>query len=227
MTEIRTRRACAPAPARIRPLGPGALPYGDAIARQRRIAADVAAGGDEVVLLLEHEPIYTLGRRGRASSGAPLPAPVAESDRGGLITFHGPGQAVMYPILRLRERGIRIGEWVRLLEESAIACAARFGVAAGRSERGRGAWVGGRKLASIGVRVERGVSTHGIALNASTDLAWFDPIEPCGLAGVRMTSLSAEAGRPCSAREAGEAMADALLALLDQRPDERTGERGP
>ena len=220
----------APAPARVRPLGPGALTYGDALARQRRIAAAVAAGGDEVVLLLEHESIYTLGRRGRApaqaSPDAPLPAPVAESDRGGLITFHGPGQAVMYPILRLRERGIRIGEWIWMLEESAIACAARFGVAARRSERGRGAWIGERKLASIGVRVERGVSTHGIALNASTDLAWFDPIEPCGLAGVRMTSLSAETGRACSAGEAGEAMADALLALLDERLDGRLEEHG-
>lgn len=214
MAAIQTR---APAPVRIRPLGPAALSYGDAVARQRRTAADVAAGGDEVVMLLEHEPIYTLGRRGRGSTGAPLPAPVAESDRGGLITFHGPGQAVMYPILRLRERGIRIGEWVWMLEESAIACAARFGVAARRSERGRGVWVGGRKLASIGVRVERGVSTHGIALNASTDLDWFDPIEPCGLAGVRMTSLSEETGRPCSAAEAGEAMAEALLALLGER----------
>lgn len=194
----------------------GRLEYGEAMAWQRRTAAEVAAGGDEVIGLLEHEPVYTLGRRGAPPPGA-LPAPVAAADRGGRITFHGPGQAVMYPLARLRERGIGAGEWVRLLERCAIEAAAAAGVRAGRSRGRPGAWVGGRKLASVGVRVAGGVSTHGAALNADTDLAWFDRIEPCGLAGVRMTSLSRETGRECPASEAGEAMAAALAGALAER----------
>lgn len=204
------------APARIRTLRLGTLSYAEAAAWQRRAAAEVAAGAEEIIALLEHEPVYTLGRSGAAPDGVALPAPVAESDRGGRITFHGLGQALMYPILRVRERGIRIGDWIGMLEDCAIDCAARFGVEARRSQAGRGAWVGGRKLASIGVRFRAGVSTHGIALNADADLAWFDPIDPCGLEGVRMTSLSEEAGRRCTADEAGEAMAERLLALLGE-----------
>lgn len=205
------------APARVGTVRLGRLPYAEAQAWQRRAWSEVAAGAEECVALLEHEPVYTLGRNGPAPTGAPLPAPVVRSDRGGLISFHGPGQAMIYPVIRVRERGIRIGAWVLLLEEAAIACASRFGVEAGRSPFGRGVWAGGRKLASVGVRVANGVSTHGVALNATTDLDWFEPIEPCGIPGLQMTSLSLETGRPCSAEEAGELMAEALLALLEGR----------
>ena len=203
------------APARVGIVRLGRLPYAEAQAWQQRAWSEVAGDGEERVALLEHEPVYTLGRNGQAPAGAPLPAPVVRSDRGGRISFHGPGQAVIYPVIRVRERGIRIGAWILLLEEAAIACASRFGVEAGRSPVGRGVWAGGRKLASVGVRVANGVSTHGVALNADTDLDWFEPIEPCGIPGLQMTSLSQETGRPCSAEEAGELMAEALLALLE------------
>lgn len=195
----------------------GRMAYGDAMRWQRRMAAEAAAGGDEAVALVEHEPVYTLGRRGTAPPVA-LPAPVAASDRGGRITFHGPGQAVMYPVVRLRERGIRAGEWVRLIERCAIKTAAAAGVPAERRRGRPGAWAGGRKLASVGVRVSGGVSTHGTALNVSTDLTWFDWIDACGLPGVQMTSLQAETGRECSTAEAGEAMAAALIDALAGRP---------
>lgn len=205
------------APARIAAVRLGRLPYAEAQAWQQRAAREVADGAGERAALLEHEPVYTLGRKGPAPTGAVLPAPVVRSDRGGRITFHGPGQAVIYPITRIRERGISIGTWIALLEEAAIACAARFGVDARRSPIGRGVWAGDRKLASVGVRVAHGVSTHGIALNASTDLSWFEPIEPCGIPGLQMTSLSREAGRRCNAEDAGEMMIEALIALLEGR----------
>ena len=205
------------APARIGSVRLGRLPYAAGQAWQRRAWSEVADGADERVGLLEHDPVYTLGRNSPEPTGAALPASVVRSDRGGRISFHGPGQAVIYPIIRVRERGIRIGAWITLLEEAAIACAARFGVEACRSPIGRGVWAGDRKLASVGVRVATGVSTHGVALNAGTDLSWFEPIEPCGIPGLRMTSLSRETGHPCSAEEAGELMAEALLALLEGR----------
>lgn len=205
------------APARIGSVRLGRLPYAAAQAWQRRAWSEVADGAGERMALLEHEPVYTLGRNSPEPAEAALPAPVVRSDRGGRISFHGPGQAVIYPIIRVRERGIRIGAWIALLEEAAIACAARFRVETCRSPIGRGVWAGDRKLASVGVRVANGVSTHGVALNADTDLAWFEPIEPCGIPGLQMTSLSRETGRPCSAEEAGELMAEALLALLEGR----------
>lgn len=205
------------APARIAAVRLGRLPYAEAQAWQQRAAREVADGADERVALLEHEPVYTLGRKGPVPEGAALPAPIVRSDRGGRITFHGPGQAVLYPIARIRERGISIGAWIALLEEATIVCAAQFGVDARRSPIGRGVWAGDRKLASVGVRVANGVSTHGIALNASTDLAWFEPIEPCGIPGLQMTSLSREAGRLCSVEDAGELMIEALTALLEGR----------
>lgn len=194
----------------------GRMEYWDAMRWQRRMAVEAAAGGGEAVALLEHEPVYTLGRRGTAPPGA-LPAPVAASDRGGRITFHGPGQAVMYPVIRLRERGIGAGEWVRLLERCAIEAAAAAGVPTERRRGQPGAWAGERKLASVGVRVSGGISTHGAALNVSTDLAWFDWIDACDLPDVQMTSLQAETGRECSTAEAGEAMAATLIEALAGR----------
>lgn len=196
--------------------------YRDAIRWQAACAAAVADGAAlETIVLLEHAPVYTMGRRGgRAHLLAPestLPAEVIDSDRGGDITFHGPGQLVAWPILRLRERNLSVARYVRLLEQAMIETAAAFGVAAERRRGFPGCWAGERKLGSVGVRVSRGVSTHGLALNVCTELGWFDPITPCGIAGAEMTSLTRELARPITVEDAADALASALDDLFELR----------
>ena len=178
----------------------GLLDYERGLAWQKERATSVRAGGAEAVALLEHSPVYTLGARGERShllvDVAALEARgarVVETDRGGDVTFHGPGQLVVYPVLDLRARGLRVGDYVRRLEKVAIETASAFGVRARRIEGRPGAWVRiDAKLAAVGVRVRGGVSTHGLALNVYTDLAWFDAIVPCGIEGTGATSLERE-----------------------------------
>jgi lipoyl(octanoyl) transferase len=158
--------------------------------------------GDRL-LLLEHDPVYTLGRGGDAANLLASPERLAEIgaelvriDRGGDITFHGPGQLVAYPIVELRDP-LDLRRYVRALEGAVIATSASFGVAADRVEGRPGVWVDAtRKLAAVGVRVRRGVTTHGLALNVSTDLAWFVEMIPCGIPGCQVTSLERETGGP-------------------------------
>ena len=193
----------------------GMTDYRDAARWQTEQAAAVADGAAaEAVLVLQHLPVYTMGRRGGRehllTAEAALTAPVVDSDRGGDITFHGPGQLVAYPILNLRERGLSAARHIRLLEQTMIDTAAAFGIAAERRRGQPGCWVAERKLGCVGVRVSRGVATHGLALNVSTDLAWFEAIVPCGIAGARMTSLSEELGRAVAINDS----ADVLLAAL-------------
>ena len=178
----------------------GTVDFHDALALQRRLCE--ARKADEVpdtLLLLEHPPVYTRGRR---AGDADLPLgedfyaargiEVVEVDRGGLVTYHGPGQLVGYPIMRI---GDVIG-YLRTLERTIVAALAREGVkAGGAGDRPTGVWAGGRKIASIGVHVSRRVSTHGFAVNVDNDLQPFEWIVPCGLDGVAMTSLQAETGR--------------------------------
>ena len=175
----------------------GLVPYQTADAWQRVRAQQIARGDrPEIVLLLEHPAVYTQGRRGgREHVLRALNAPVVDTDRGGDLTFHGPGQLVLWPLLRLRERGIGIARYVRGLEETAIRAASAFGIDADRTAGRPGAWIGNRKLASVGVRIQSGVSRHGLALNCDLDLAWFDSIRACGIADSTTTSLSAESGR--------------------------------
>ena len=177
--------------------------------RERRI-------GDRL-LLLEHFPVYTIGRGGDAANLLASPERLRELgatfqriDRGGDITFHGPGQLVAYPIVELRNP-LDLRRYVRCLEEAIIATAARFGVAAGRLDGLTGVWVEGeRKVAAIGVRVRRGVTTHGLALNVSTDLRWFDEMIPCGLRDKTATSLAAEAGRQVAMADVEDVLAAEL-----------------
>jgi lipoyl(octanoyl) transferase len=180
----------------------GTLPYNDAWKLQEEHHARVAEGGQEVILLVEHPPVVTLGRRATAMENLLASSDLlqqrgvelVQTDRGGDITFHGPGQIVAYPIVELKER-LDLRRYVRTLEAAIIETAAAFGVEGGRVEGHPGIWVDGeRKLAAIGVRVKRGVTTHGLALNVNTDLRWFDEMIPCGIHGKGVTSLARELG---------------------------------
>lgn len=184
----------------------GTVSYADAWALQREIALARRSGGlaDDAVLLLEHPPVYTMGRQGEARHlGAGPDALVAagaeflEVDRGGSVTFHGPGQLVAYPIVRLA--GIfpipghpahgDVDRYLRALEAGLIATAATYGVEVTRRPPYTGVWSGECKLAAIGVKLAGGVTSHGVALNVATDLSWFDRVTPCGIEGAGVASL--------------------------------------
>ena len=184
--------------------------------RSRRI-------GDRL-LLVEHFPVYTIGRGGdeRNLLAGPermreLGAQLIRIDRGGDITFHGPGQLVAYPIVELADP-LDLRRYVRSLEAAIIDTAATFGVAGDRLAGHPGIWVDGeRKLAAIGVRVKRGVTTHGLALNVNTDLAWFDEMIPCGIPDKGVTSLARELGRAVPMEEVEAELAARLAASLGLR----------
>ncbi|MEX0630147.1 MAG: lipoyl(octanoyl) transferase LipB [Chloroflexota bacterium] len=203
----------------------GRVPYRPTWDRQNELADRRRRReiGDRV-LLLEHDPVYTIGRGGDernllATPGrlAALGAELVRIDRGGDVTFHGPGQLVAYPIVELRDP-LDLRRYVRTLEEAIIGTAADFGVAAARVEGLPGVWVDGvRKLAAVGVRVKRGVTTHGLALNVSTDLAWFDEMIPCGLRDIEVTSLARERGEPPAMAEVAARLADHLAEAFGLR----------
>jgi len=206
-------------------LGPAQVDYLDGWDMQRRVHARRVA--DEIpdsCLLLEHEPVYTAGKRTAASDrpfGDPG-APVIDVDRGGKITWHGPGQLTGYPIIKLREP-VDVVAYVRALEEAMIRTCSEFGVmavpVAGRS----GAWIPGgngaldRKVGAIGARVARGVTMHGLALNCDCDLSWYDRIVPCGIRDAGVTTLSAEAGRPISVAAVTPVLERCLAGALGYR----------
>jgi lipoyl(octanoyl) transferase len=184
--------------------------------RKRRI-------GDRL-LLLEHLPVYTIGRGGDEANLLATPerlhqlgATFVRIDRGGDITFHGPGQLVAYPIVELRDP-LDLRRYVRTLEAAIIGTAARFGVNGERVEGLTGVWVEGRrKLAAIGVRVKRGVTTHGLALNVSTDLRWFDEMIPCGIRDKEVTSLEREIGYRIEMEAVEQELAEQLAARFGLR----------
>jgi lipoyl(octanoyl) transferase len=180
----------------------GRVGYEQALALQNRLAAERRAGAiPDQLLLLEHEPVYTIGRTPDQTSlrgAAHLPHPVIETNRGGQATYHGPGQLIGYPILDLRQHGQDLHKYLRALEDLLIRVCAGFGVAARRREGLTGTWVVDRKIASIGVGVRHWISMHGFALNVCGDLGPFAEITPCGIAGVSMTSLEKETGRKIS-----------------------------
>lgn len=197
----------------------GRISYADALAMQEGFVAQKIADPAEPdrLLLLEHEPVYTIGRTPDQSSlrdPASLPHPVVQIGRGGQATYHGPGQLVGYPILDLRPRGQDLHRYMRALEQLLIDVCGEFGVTAGRREGLTGVWVGPRKLASIGVGVRRWIAMHGFALNACGDLSPFMHITPCGIAGVEMTSVERERGQPTSVREVADAVAHRFVNVL-------------
>lgn len=153
----------------------------------------------DIFLATEHPPVFTLGKRGGRESltvGEEFiknrGVDIVQTERGGDITYHGPGQIVMYPIIDLRAARLSVKTYVDMLEEVMIASAAACGVSAGRDDRNRGIWVGNNKIGSIGIRIRHGVTFHGLALNVTLDFEHFSWIQPCGLAGVGVTSIARE-----------------------------------
>ena len=215
----------------------GRVEYEEAHALQRRLAADRADGRiPDQLLLLEHPPVLTLGRTSDsahilvdAATLASRGIRVVRVERGGEVTYHGPGQLVAYPIVRLADRGLMIRPFVRALEAAMIATCAANGVTAGRRDGHPGCWCDPdgatpRKIGALGLRIERGVSYHGVALNVTTDLVDFELIDPCGEPDLVSTSIAVETGWPDAApstaaveavaRTFATALADALGATL-------------
>lgn len=175
----------------------GQVPYDEAWEWQRRLHARRVAGEiDDTVLLLEHPPVYTAGKRTEPNERPTDGTPVVDVDRGGKITWHGPGQLVGYPIVALPE-GVFVVDYVRRLEAALIRVCGDIGLITSRIAGRSGVWTvdGARKLAAIGIRVSRGVAMHGFALNCDCDLAAYDAIVPCGIADAGVTSLAREVGK--------------------------------
>jgi lipoyl(octanoyl) transferase len=207
-------------------------PYRDVLSLQRQLFGDMVerrhrgeAVGDEHLLLVEHRPVYTLGRHGNRANlthaewlkdkGAEL----VEIERGGDITFHGPGQVVAYPIIDLQRHGLGVKTYVELLEQAVIMTMAHYGLEGQRIEGATGVWMGRgtaneRKLCAIGIKCSRFISMHGLAMNSATDLSWFSAINPCGFVDRGVTSLSAELGRRVDFDESAPLLATNLLKLL-------------
>ena len=207
----------------------GTVGYQDAWRLQRELAEARIAGGPDTLLLLEHPPVYTAGRRTEAHE-RPDPrlsgTPVVDTDRGGKITWHGPGQLVGYPIVGLAEP-LDVVNFVRRLEESLITVCAGFGLPTTRVEGRSGVWVPGqdsgadrrpaRKIAAIGIRVSRATTLHGFALNCDCDLGAFSAIVPCGIADAGVTSLTAELGHHVTVDDVVAPVARAVADALDGR----------
>ncbi|MGN6577968.1 MAG: lipoyl(octanoyl) transferase LipB, partial [Nocardioides sp.] len=190
--------------------GDDAVEYVAAWDLQREVHARVVDGAPDTVLLLEHPPVFTAGKRTdpheRPTGPRAEGVPVIDVDRGGKITFHGPGQLVGYPIVTLPDH-VLVVDYVRRLEEALIHTCAELGVTTARVPGRSGVWLAEddrgpeRKIAAIGIRVSRGVTMHGFALNCDVDLSWYDRFVPCGIADAGVTTLSAELGRDVTVEE--------------------------
>lgn len=211
----------------------GSIEYLAAWQLQRELADARVAGGPDTLLLLEHPAVYTAGRRTEAherpADGAPEgrsgatreKTPVVDTDRGGKITWHGPGQLVGYPVIGLAEP-LDVVNYVRRLEQALISVCAEFGLDAGRVDGRSGVWLPAdtgpaRKIAAIGIRVARGTTLHGFALNCDCDLGAYSAIVPCGIADAGVTSLSAELGRRVGVDDLRDRVAAAVCDALDGR----------
>lgn len=225
----------------------GRLAYGRALDLQREEHAQILAGrasGSPVVgniLVVEHDPVLTVSKRATARENivataerlAQLGISVHETDRGGDITYHGPGQVVIYPIVDLNRVGLNLHAYMRLMEEAVIRTCGRYGLTADREDGATGVWVSSRlhpglaaKVCAMGVRVRRWVTMHGLALNVSPDMSHFQTIVPCGLVGRPVTSLKEQLGEDCPPfDEAAMAVCEELVALLKQSMAESSGRK--
>ena len=211
----------------------GTVEYLAAWDLQRRVHESVVAGGPDTTLLLEHPPVFTAGKRTEPHE-RPVDdgTPVIDVDRGGKITFHGPGQLVGYPIVRLPEH-VLVVDYVRRVEEALIHACTDLGVTTARVPGRSGVWLRAddrgpeRKVAALGIRVSRGVTMHGFALNCDVDLSWYDRFVPCGIADAGVTSLSAELGRDVTVAEAVPVVEGHLRELLGWAPYDPTPDYDP
>ena len=209
--------------------GDEAVDYLAAWDLQRQVHARVVDGGADTVLMLEHPPVFTAGKRTEPDERPldPGGAAVVDVDRGGKITFHGPGQLVGYPIVRLPDH-VLVVDYVRRLEEALIGVCTDLGVTTARVPGRSGVWLQEddrgpeRKVAAIGIRVSRGVTMHGFALNCDVDLAWYDRFVPCGISDAGVTSLSKELGRDVTVAEAAPIVERHLAELLAWAPYDPT-----
>jgi lipoate-protein ligase B len=229
---IEEMRVDSPALAPLYVVQLGLVPYARALELQRAVARARISGAiaHDVLLLLEHPPVVTLGRSSKAQHLVATPALLAdrgvelfEAERGGDVTFHGPGQLVGYPIVNLRGHKQDLHWYLRQVEAMLMRALDRFGIPAERSEGRTGVWTAGRKIASIGVHARDWVTWHGFALNVSNDLSYFDLIVPCGLSGVTMTSIARELGSgapPFSA--VAETVAASFSSVFTRDPESLT-----
>lgn len=207
----------------------GRVDYGEALELQRRLAHERITGAvpQDVLLLVEHNPVVTLGRSSKekhllssteflASKGVEM----FEVERGGDVTFHGPGQLVGYPIVDLKRHKQDLHWYLRQLEHALIGALAEYEIPAERSTGYTGVWTRGRKIASIGVHARDWVTWHGFALNVTTDLSYFDLIVPCGISGVVMTSMARELGTELDGGKVSDTVAAAFAAAFDLAPVE-------
>lgn len=215
--------------------GADAVDYLAAWELQRDLHARVADGAQpDTVLLLEHPPVYTAGKRTDPHERPLEPggAAVIDVDRGGKITFHGPGQLVGYPIVRLPEH-VKVVDYVRRVEEALIRVCADLGVTTARVPGRSGVWLRAddrgpeRKIAALGIRVSRGVTMHGFSLNCDVDLGWYDRFVPCGIADAGVTTLSHELGRPVGVTEVLPAVERRLTHYLGWTPYDATPDYSP
>jgi lipoyl(octanoyl) transferase len=208
-------RTDSPPPRRVEALWLGRIGYGRTLALQREAASRIARGGPETFFLLEHEPVFTLGRNASAEDVLFTPdrrrelgIELVETDRGGKVTYHGPGQLVGYPVMNLDPDRRDVRRFVRDLEQVLMDTLADFGVSASRSsvrERVSSVWVGNDKIAAIGVHISRWITTHGFALNVTEEpLPYFRGIVPCGITDGGITSIERVLGRPVALREVAQ-----------------------
>jgi len=189
----------------------GTLPYGEALQAMREFTTGRTEATADEIWVLEHPPVYTLGQGATTALKQDLGIPVVASDRGGEITYHGPGQAVLYTLVDLARRRITVKRFVWLLEQAVIDL---VGVRAERRPGAPGVYVGGAKLAALGIRVKRGRAYHGLAINVDMDLAPFAAIDPCGYPGLAVTQLS-DLGIHSTVKDTGEKLSRILVQRLD------------
>jgi len=193
----------------------GLIEFSAAFTLQERLVAGIATKGEEeTLLLMEHHPVYTIGRGGNPANILDPALPVIRTNRGGDVTYHGPGQVVGYPLVQLSRFSRDLNRYLRFLEEVLIAAVTSFGVKAVRVEGQTGVWTERGKLASIGIGVRRWVSMHGFALNVGRHLEGFAAINPCGIVSCPMTSLEAETGTSVDRQAVIEVTGGKLLKLL-------------
>ena len=194
---------------------PELIPYGEALAAMQKITEERTGVTPDEIWCLEHLPVYTQGMAGKDSHVlAPGEIEVIKADRGGQVTYHGPGQLIVYLLLNLKRKGIYTRQFVSILEQSVIDMLAEYSITAMRREKAPGVYVHSRKIAAIGVRIRKGCCYHGLALNVDMDLLPYTGINPCGYPGLEVTQLKDE-GVSMTVAEAGNKLLPLLLGNLD------------